>query len=183
MRMLRSLFSSSTRADVLSLLLNNPDEKFYVREIAKLLKKNPSGIKRELDNLERAGLMISERVANLKYFHANKDSELYSELKSLITKSLGLPGALKALLKTSGAKAAFIYGPYAEGEETDTVNLFVISEDPALEKEVKGLEKKFGCKMDIMLMDEEEYRARRKKRDAVLRRILSEKRLRLAGKI
>ncbi len=35
--MLKNLFSSSVRADVLSLLLNSPDEKFYVREIAKLI--------------------------------------------------------------------------------------------------------------------------------------------------
>jgi len=47
--MLKSLFSSSIRADVLALLLNSPDEKFYVREIAKLIRKNPSGVKRELD--------------------------------------------------------------------------------------------------------------------------------------
>ena len=51
--MLKSLFSSSIRADVLSLLLNSPDEQFYIREVATLLRKNPSGIKRELDNLEK----------------------------------------------------------------------------------------------------------------------------------
>jgi len=49
--MLKNLFSSTIRADVLSLLLNSPDEQFYIREIATLLRKNPSGIKRELDNL------------------------------------------------------------------------------------------------------------------------------------
>ena len=124
--MLKSLFSSSIRADVLSLLLNRPDEKFYVREIAKLLRKNPSGIKRELDNLEKMGIVVSEKVANLKYFQAEKESPLFSELKNLITKSLGLPGAIKAVIRASGAKAAFIYGPYAEGEDVDAVDLFVI---------------------------------------------------------
>jgi len=48
-------------------------------------------------------VVLSEKVANLKY----------SELKDLIAKSLGLPGALKALLRASGAKIAFIYGTYA----------------------------------------------------------------------
>ena len=60
--MLKSLFSSSTRADVLSLLLNSPDEQFYIREIAKLLRKNPSGIKRELDNLEKMEIVRSEKI-------------------------------------------------------------------------------------------------------------------------
>jgi predicted transcriptional regulator with HTH domain len=181
--MLKNLFSSSIRADVLSLLLNSPDEKFYVREIAKLLRKNPSGIKRELDNLEKMGIVISERVANLKYFQADKDSPLYSELKNLITKSLGLPGAIKALLRASGAKSAFIYGPYAEGEDVDSVDLFVIGASQSVIKGLKDLEKKFGLKINCTLMDEDEYRLKRKKSDAALKRILSGKRITLIGRV
>src|SRR5512141_1076304 len=116
---LKSLFSSAIRADLLALLLNNADERFYVREIATLIRKNPSGVKRELDNLEKMGIVASKKVANLKYFQAEKKSPLFSELKSLIAKSMGASGALKALFKTSGAKIAFIYGLYTESEEAE----------------------------------------------------------------
>jgi predicted transcriptional regulator with HTH domain len=181
--MLKSLFSSSIRADVLSLLLNSPDEQFYIREIAKLLRKNPSGIKRELDNLEKMGIVIGEKIVNLKYFQANKESPLFSELKNLITKSLGLPGALKAVLRASGAKAAFLYGPYAEGEDVDTVDLFVIGASSSLPRELKDLEKRFEQKINYILMDEEEYKLKRKKGDATLKRILSGKRITLIGRL
>ncbi len=181
--MLKSLFSSSIRADVLSLLLNSPDEKFYVREIAKLLRKNPSGVKRELDNLEKMGIVVSEKVANLKYFQAEKESPLFSELKNLITKSLGLPGAIKAVIRASGAKAAFIYGPYAEGEDVDTVDLFVIGASTAVLKGIKDIEKKFSQKINCTLMDEEDYKAKRRKKDAALKRLLSGKRISLIGRI
>lgn len=181
--MLKSLFSSSVRADVLSLLLNSPDEKFYIREISKLLRKDPSGIKRELDNLEKMEIVISERVANLKYFQANEESPLFSELKNLITKSLGLPGALKAVLRASGAKAAFLYGPYAEGEDVDTVDLFVIGASSSLTKEVKDLERRFDQKINCTMIDEEEYRIKKKKRDSNLKRILSGKRITLMGRL
>lgn len=181
--MLKSLFSSSIRADVLSLLLNSPDEKFYIREISKLLRKNPSGIKRELDNLEKMEIVTSERVANLKYFQANEESPLFSELKNLITKSLGLPGALKAVLRASGAKAAFLYGPYAEGEDVDTVDLFVIGASSSLAKEVKDLERRFDQKINCTMIDEEEYRIKKKKRDSNLKRILSGKRITLMGRL
>jgi predicted transcriptional regulator with HTH domain len=181
--MLKSLFSSSVRADVLSLLLNSPDEKFYIREISKLLRKDPSGIKRELDNLEKMEIVTSERVANLKYFQANEESPLFSELKNLITKSLGLPGALKAVLRASGAKAAFLYGPYAEGEDVDTVDLFVIGASSSLTKEVKNLERRFDQKINCTMIDEEEYRIKKKKRDSNLKRILSGKRITLMGRL
>jgi DNA-binding transcriptional ArsR family regulator len=182
MKMLKSLFSSSIRADVLSLLLNSPDEKFYVREIAKLLRKNPSGIKRELDNLERMGIVHSERVANLRYFQADRNSPLYSELRNLITKSLGLPGALKAVLRAAGAKAAFIYGPYAEGEDVDTVELMVIGAEGDLVKEFRNIERKFDCRISWIEMEEDEYKQKRTKKDASLRRILSGKRISLVGR-
>ena len=181
--MLKSLFSSSTRADVLSLLLNSPDEQFYIREIAKLLRKNPSGIKRELDNLEKMGIVTSEKIVNLKYFQANKESPLFSELKNLITKSLGLPGALKAVLRAAGTKAAFLYGPYAEGDDVSIVNLFVIGALSSLTKELKNLERRFDQKIDCTIMDEDEYRLKKKKGDSNLKRILSGKRITLIGRL
>jgi hypothetical protein len=180
--MLKSLFSSSIRADVLSLLLNSPDEQFYIREIAKLLRKNPSGVKRELDNLEKMEIVNSEKIANLKYFNANTDSPLYSELKNLITKSLGLPGALKAVLRASGAKAAFLYGPYAEGDNVEAVDLFVIGAVTSPAKELKDIERRFDQKINCTLMDEEEYKIKKKKRDANLKKILLGKRITLIGK-
>lgn len=181
--MLKSLFSSSIRADVLSLLLNSPDEKFYVREIAKLLRKNPSGVKRELDNLEKMGIVQSERVANLKYFHADKNSPLFSELKNLITKSLGLPGALKAVLRAAGAKAAFIYGPFAEGEDVDTVDLMVIGAEEDLVKEFRSIERKFGRRVTWIEMEEDDYKLKKRKGDSALRKILSGKRISLIGRV
>jgi predicted transcriptional regulator with HTH domain len=181
--MLKSLFSSSIRADVLSLLLNSPDEQFYIREIAKLLRKNPSGIKRELDNLEKMGIVTSEKIVNLKYFQANKESPLFSELKNLITKSLGLPGALKAVLRASGAKAAFIFGPYAEGDDTGTVDLFVIGASPSLSREIKDLERRFDQKINAALMEEEEYKLRKKRGDAGLKKTMLGKRISLIGRL
>jgi len=181
--MLKSLFSSSIRADVLSLLLNSPDEQFYIREIAKLLRKNPSGVKRELDNLEKMGIVTSEKIVNLKYFQANKDSPLFSELKNLITKSLGLPGALKAVLRASGAKAAFLYGSYAEGNDVGTVDLFVIGASSSLVKELKDIEKRFERKINCTIIDEDEYKLKKKKRDANLKKLLSGKRITLVGRI
>ncbi len=182
-RMLKSLFSSSVRADVLALLLNSPEERFYVREIAKLLRKNPSGVKRELDKLEEMGLVFSEKVANLKYFQADRNSPLFSELKDLIAKSLGLPGALKSLLRANDIKSAFIYGPYAEGEDTPTVDLIVIgSFTPALLIGLHDIEKNFGKRINCTVIEEAEYKLKKRK-DASVKRILAEKRITLLGRI
>ncbi len=183
MIVLKDLFSSSVRADVLAVLLNSPDEKFYMREIANLVRKNPSGVKRELDRLEKLGIVVSEKVANLKYFKANKESPLYSELKDLIAKSLGLPGALKALLRASGAKIAFIYGAYAKGETQSEVDLLVIGANANnLGADMRNLEKRFGVKINYIVMSEDEYKMKKRKKDSNLKKILTEKRITLIGR-
>lgn len=181
--MLKKLFSSSIRADVLALLLNSPEEKFYVREIARLLRKNPSGVKRELDNLEKMGIVVSERIANLKYFKADIKSPLYSDLKKLITKSLGLPGALKAVLRASGAKTAFIYGPFAEGLREDEVDIFVVGASGLLHKTLKEIEEDFSVKINAYSIQEADFNIRRKKDDQALKDLLKSKRITLLGRL
>lgn len=179
---LTSLFSSAIRAEVLALLLNNPEEKFYVREIATLVRKNPSGVKRELDNLEKMGILTSKKVANLKYFQAEKKSPLFAELKNLIAKSLGIHGALKALLKTSNVKIAFIYGPYAESEDADTVNLLIVGAY-SLPETIRDIEEKFGKKVHITVIDENDFKSRKESGEAELEKLLSGNKIMLMGKL
>lgn len=180
---LKSLFSSSVRADILALLLNNPDEKFYVREISTLIRKNPSGVKRELDNLEKMGILTSKKVANLKYFQAEKKSSLFSELKNLIAKSLGIPGALKTMLKTSGAKLAFIYGPFTENEDAEPVDLFIVGPSSNNLEGIKDVEEKFKKKLSTTIMDENEYKNKKEISDADLEKLLSGEKILLIGKL
>ncbi|MDA8077852.1 MAG: ArsR family transcriptional regulator [Nitrospiraceae bacterium] len=177
------MFSSAIRADLLALLLNNPEERFYVREIATLLRKNPSGVKRELDNLEKMGIVTSKKVANLKYFQAEKKSPLYSELKSLIAKSLGIPGALKALLKTTVVKIAFIYGQFAESEDAEKVDLFMVGPASLNIEGFKDIEEKFSKKINVTLMEESEFKGKRESGDADLEKLLSGDKILLMGKL
>ncbi len=181
--MLTRLFSSSVRADILALLLNTPEERFYVREIANILGKNPSGVKRELDNLEKIGILVSERVANLRYFRANKNSPLFNELKNLITKSLGLPGALKAVLRASGVKVAFIYGPYVEGLRNDIINLFVIDGLSSLKDSIRELQDEFKVTVNVKQLSEADYRKLKKEMPDDMRAILEGEKVILVGRL
>jgi DNA-binding transcriptional regulator YhcF (GntR family) len=180
---LKSLFSSAIRADVLALLLNNPEEKFYMREIATLLRKNPSGVKRELDNLEKMGILTSKKVANLKYFQAEKKSPLFTELKSLIAKSLGIPGALKTLLKTTGVKLAFIYGPFTENEEADKVDLLIVGPASVALDGIRDIEERFSKKISVTQLEEPEFKNKKDSSDADLEKLLSGNKIMLMGKL
>ena len=95
---LERLLSSKTRVEILRLLFSNPDGRYYVRQIARELGRDISGIKRELDNLDKAGLLSSEKIGNLRYYSVNKSSAIYAEIKSIVAKTVGVQGAIAGSL-------------------------------------------------------------------------------------
>jgi predicted transcriptional regulator with HTH domain len=181
--MLDKLFTSGIRADIISLLFNTPEEKFYVREIAKLVRKNPSGVKKELDKLSEMGLVLSEKEGNLKYFKVNKNSSLFPELKGLIAKSLGLPGALKSVLKASDVKTAFIHGPFTVDSKVPIIDLFIVSDSNHIGNNLRDLEKRFGRKIHYTVMRDTDYKKRKKAGDRKLKKLLSSKKIVLLGRV
>jgi DNA-binding transcriptional ArsR family regulator len=181
--MLEKLFTSGIRADIMSLLFNNPEEKFYVREIARLINKNPSGVKRELDKLQKMNLVTTEKEGNLKYFRVNTHSPLFPELKGLIAKSLGLPGALKSVLKALNAKVAFIFGEYISDPEVPSLDLFVVCDSDHLKKALDDIEKRFGRKINLTLMSISEYRDKKRKGNRELKRLMNAKKIIILGRI
>ncbi len=183
---LTKLFSS-TRAELLGLFFNNPDDRFYLREIARHIGKDAAGIKRELDNLVKLGLLAREKRGVQKYYFANKSSPVFFEMKGLVFKTTGVQGAMKASLsRLKGVKAAFIYGSYAKGAEKEdsNINLMVIGQANITELNdmVMGLEEKLKRDIDYLVFDEQEYRKRKETKDPFVREILKGKKIFLVGK-
>jgi predicted nucleotidyltransferase len=186
-RELLSKLFSSTRAELLSLFFNNPDEKFYLREIARHISKDAAGIKRELDTLVKIGLLGVEKRGVQKYYFADKNSPIFSEMKGLIFKTTGIQGSIKAVLsRLKGVQMAFIYGSYAKGSEKEdsNINLMVIGQVNITELNdvVMGLEEKMKREIDYLAFDELEYRKRKEAKDPFIREIVKGKKIFLLGK-
>lgn len=184
--MLRKLFSA-TRAELLSLFFNNPDSKFYLREIARHIGKDAAGIKRELDTLVAIGLLGREKRGVQKYYFADKNSPVFAEMKGLIFKTTGVQGSIKAALsRLKGVQTAFIYGSYAKGSEKEdsNINLMVIGQVNITELNdmVMALEDKLKREIDYLVFDEQEFKKRKEARDPVIREILKGKKILLVGR-
>lgn len=59
---LGKLFGSNARVKILKLFLINPDNKYYIRQLARQLKLQVNSVRRELENLEELGVLISGSV-------------------------------------------------------------------------------------------------------------------------
>jgi len=93
--MLEFIISSVSRRKVLYYLLKNQDGEFHLRELSRNIDEPAPIIKRELDRLEQAGLILSWTVGNRRYFRVNKNFLFFPELKSLADKTAGVPLDLK----------------------------------------------------------------------------------------
>jgi len=114
--MLGKLFGSQARVKILKLFLLHPQERFYIRQLARDLKLQVNSVRRELDNLEKLGLLVSYasrgekeegggddkgkliKIKNKKqkdqpnkqekkYYQVNLDFVLFEEIKALIVKA------------------------------------------------------------------------------------------------
>jgi len=86
--MIEKLVTSKTRIKILKLFLSHIDDRYYLRELERLLDESLSPLRRQLVKLAGMGILITEEEANLKYYRLNKNFEGLEELKELI---LGKP--------------------------------------------------------------------------------------------
>jgi len=118
---------SKNRAVLLRLFFTNPDQTFYIQEIGRILDKKPGVFQRNLYDMEREGILISEYKANARYFRANKDYPLYKEYKSIVFKTIGVVGSIKEVLeKAGGVDFSFLYGSFVKNKENYLSDIDVI---------------------------------------------------------
>ncbi len=89
---LDKLFSSRSRAKLLSVLLRDPEQEYYMRQLSRETKQAIGSVQRELENLEEMNLVVSRRQANVRFFRANRHHYLYEDLKSIVSKTSGAKG-------------------------------------------------------------------------------------------
>jgi len=83
---MEKLFGSRIRAKIIGWFFTHVDEAFFVRQISYILKEDPTNISREMSNLEKLEILISNRHGNLKHFQVKHDCRFFEELKGLVLK-------------------------------------------------------------------------------------------------
>lgn len=92
--MITALNRSKALVDILELFFSRRGERFYLREIGRLLGRPAGSLQRHLKNLADEKILRSEAVGNLKFFSLNDGYAYFSELESVITRE-----ARKKILK------------------------------------------------------------------------------------
>jgi len=87
---------SALRRKLLGNYFTNPTASHYVREVARILEVDPANLSREFARLEREGVFVSERRGGQKYFRLNKQYPLCREVRSIVSKTVGVVPQLRS---------------------------------------------------------------------------------------
>lgn len=154
------------RGKILGLLFGNPDHSYYLRQIAAAVGTKAGTIAPELALLRDLGLLLSSRVGNQVFYKANQKSPIFSELKSLVAKTVGVFQLLRSALEPVADRIeyAFVYGSFARNDETSQsdVDLLIVGQIELEEvlAELQAVEKQIQRPINPTVYSSEDFRAK-----------------------
>ncbi len=177
---------SKLREELLVLYFANPNKKYYLRELERILNFSVGNIRRELINLESAGLFLSENKGNLVYYYLNQSYPLLKELKSIISKTFAsLKMSQNISKKFDGINQAFIYGSFARGNEREDsdIDLLIIGkvDEYKLIEEKGKLERKLQKEINYAIYGKKDFNKKKKEGNPFILDILQGKKIFLIG--
>jgi predicted nucleotidyltransferase len=179
---------SRTQQRLFVLLFGQSERSFFATELIGLAQSGSGAVQRELDRLEKSGLVTTRRFGNQKHFQANRNAPIFQELRAIVLKTVGLLEPLSAALAPiePRIKLAVVYGSTARGTDTalSDVDLLIVSDDLTLEQiyaAIAPAERKLARRINPTLYTTEEFQRRRDSSDSFISRVLAGEHIVLVG--
>jgi predicted nucleotidyltransferase len=182
----RSLFGH-TRGAVLGLLYGHVDRSFYLRQLVRALGAGHGALQRELKRLLDLGLIVRKTQGNQVLYQANPASPIFSEIKSLISKTVGVHDTIRSALRPleSEIQVAFVYGSVArQTERSDSdVDLMILGKMPFSEvvSALAPAQRMLAREINPSVYPVSEFRSKLRAGNHFLRRVMAEKKLFVLG--
>src|ERR1035437_2259485 len=182
----RTLFGH-TRSALLAILYGHADQSFYLRQLVRAVGAGHGALQRELKHLTDMGLILRRVQGNQVLYQANLQSPIFSEIKSLITKTIGIHDVIRSALVplATEIQIAFVYGSVARQKEraNSDVDLMVLG-NASFSEVVSALgpaQKALGREINPTVFPASEFRSKLAAGNHFLRSVMKEKRLFVLG--
>lgn len=165
------IFRSAGQARLLeALFLDESGRGNSIAELARATGAPVASVHREVERLEAAGLVRSERVGRARLVSADATSPVHEELRGLIHKTLGPAALLRtALADVEGIEHASIFGSWAArylGEPGDApadIDLLVVGRPvpDAVHEACDRIEERLARPVNVVILSPDEWAGRR----------------------
>jgi predicted nucleotidyltransferase len=181
-----TLFSKTRRA-VLALLYGHTDKSFYLRQIVREAGVGLGPAQRELRQLTDAGLIQRTVQGRQVYYKADQESPVFKEIKSLVTKTVGVAETLQKALASikKRIKIALVYGSIARGEEKQRsdIDILIVGDMTFSEivKKLSGVHDTLGRDVNPTVYSIDEFQRKVKEKHYFLNEVLSGEKIFVIG--
>lgn len=180
---------TKTQQRVLRVLFGQPERSSYASELIREAGTGSGAAQRELARLEESGLIVARRIGNQKHYQANAASPLYSELRNIVLKTVGLVEPLRAALRplsSAAIRAAFVYGSVAKAtdQSASDIDLMVISDNLTYGEVFGALERvtrTVGRKVNVTIYTAAEFSKRARTENVFVSRVVEQPKLWVVG--
>ncbi len=162
--MLDIITKSKIRQRIIILFIYNPNQSYYINEVARLVKTSAGNAQRELAKLVKDGFLVKiKKDKKHVYYILNKANPILPELKKIVDKTIGIEYLLQQEFKNNkNINFAFLFGSYVKDDfnfDSD-IDLFVIGdiEDKELYDKVRKVEDKINRQIDYHLSTLKEFK-------------------------
>jgi len=159
--LLSGLISSKTRVKLLMRFFLNPQTRSYLRELAKEFDISTNAVREELNQLTKTHLLKSEKKGRQVHYSANTDHVLFPELRSMVTKVLGVDRVIEGIVSRLGeVEKAYLIDDYAEGKNSGIIDLVLLGniDQYHLNDLSRKTEKYLNRKIRTIVLSREEFK-------------------------
>lgn len=196
--MLEHLFGSKTRVKLLKVFFHNPEKTFFVRELARQIDTQINAIRRELQILIDAELILEAEdevrpdkhkagSTLRKYYRLDRGSLLYPELNSLLLKAQLMEEQqfLRALQEKGGDIQLLLLGGRFVGDFDAKSDMLIVGtvKENTIARMIEEYEKESGKEIRFTLMTEREFKDRREMMDKFLFGMFEGKNFKVVNKL
>ena len=161
-------------------MFGQPERWYHIQELIRLTSLASASLQREIRRLHTAGLIMEERIGNLRRIKANPKNPIFVDVANLVRKTLGAAPSIQDALKplASRLQLALVFGSAAKGTDHSgsDVDLLLVSSSLQLADAMRLLlpvEAQLERRIDVKLYTPSEFLARRLETGSVVQRILT----------
>lgn len=132
--MLDRIITSKTRIRLLVKFFINTLNTGYLRGLAKEMNENTNAIRKELNNLSEAGIILKDTQDAKVIYRANPSHPFFPLLQQIIRKYVGLDEIIETIAsRVGGVKRIYLIGDYIQGIDSGIIE--VVLEGTAINEE------------------------------------------------
>lgn len=159
----------------LMIFFEEPEREFHLREISRLVKKNPVTVKKNLEEFIKKNILSRKKERGLELYSSNTEDKNYKELKKTYNKfRIFESGLIDFLNDKFNLPVIILFGSFEKGEDNKNsdVDIFILSEVKE-NFNLARFEKKINRKIQIHLMNQNQFNKNKRDNSGLINSILN----------